>query len=346
MLHKLAVQFGLMLLLVSIVALDCQAVESKRIGLNAGPKAFGESIKYTGDLGIGSMRVVVQWQLVEPSPGQFDWTTTDRIVDTAQAKNVEVLFTLRSISSWGTKQETQQRSIYRSGSAPSDMKQWTQFLEALAGRYKGRGVHYEIENEVNGPTFWSGTVEEYVELLKASYPVIKQADPDARVLPSAMACKIVRNFKPGRNEEWNRHDEWLRAILSTKSFDAVSVHNYYFPSEIVANGLTFRGYLDHIRDLMKEAGVSERPIWITEAGYVSRTTDASGRKDKGTPEKQAKWLKEAYQQAFESGVERVFWLLLRDREEAYFGSMGLADANGKPRPAWNAMKQLTKSPQP
>ena len=59
--------------------------------------------------------------------------------------------------------------------------------------------------------------------------------------------------------------------------------------------------------------------------------------DNGSPEKQAEWLTEAYQQAFEFGVERIYWLLLRDRKEPYFGSMGLADAKGNPRPAWNAL---------
>jgi hypothetical protein len=64
--------------------------------------------------------------------------------------------------------------------------------------------------------------------------------------------------------------------------------------------------------------------------------------DNGSYEKQAKWLTEAYWQAFEFGVERIYWLLLRDRKEPYFGSMGLADAKGNPRPAWNALQQFLK----
>ena len=120
----------------------------------------------------------------------------------------------------------------------------------------------------------------------------------------------------------------------------VNVHDYYFPSDIVANGLTFRSYLEHVHDLMKKSGLGDRPIWITETGYVSSPADASGRMDNGSYEKQAKWLTEAYQQAFEFGVERIYWLLLRDRKEPYFGSMGLADAKGNPRPAWNALYQF------
>jgi len=162
------------------------------------------------------------------------------------------------------------------------------------------------------------------------------------VLPSAMGCGIVRNFQLElvRQEAWKWHDSWLQPILSTKKFDAVNIHNYYFPSDIVANGLTFRSYLEHIQDLMKKSGLGDRPIWITETGFVSLPADVSGRMDYGSPEKQAQWLKEAYQQAFELGVERIYWLLLRDRKEPYFGSMGLADAKGNPRPVWNALHQF------
>ena len=209
---------------------------------------------------------------------------------------------------------------------------------------RGQALNYEIENEVNGGAFWKGTLEEYLELLKTGYDVIKKVDPQAKVLPSAMGCGIVGHFQLDlvQQEAWKRHDGWLQSILSTKKFDVVNVHNYYFPSDIVANGLTFRIYLEHIRDLMKKSGVGDRPIWITETGYVSSPTDASGRMDHGSPEKQAKWLTEAYEQAFEFGVTRIYWLLLRDRNEPYFGSMGLADKKGNPRPAWDAFGQLAK----
>jgi arabinogalactan endo-1,4-beta-galactosidase len=205
-------------------------------------------------------------------------------------------------------------------------------------------VNYEIENEVNSEAFWKGDLEEYLELLRNGYEVIKKVDPQAKVLPSAMACGIIKNFQSeseGR-EALKRHDKWFQAILATKKFDVVNIHDYYFPSGIVANGFTFRGYLEHVQEVMKKSGLGRFPVWITETGYVSSRADASGRMDNGSPEEQALWLKEACEQAFESGAERVYWLLLRDRTEPYFGSMGLADAKGNPRPTWNTFKQLAK----
>jgi hypothetical protein len=183
-----------------------------------------------------------------------------------------------------------------------------------------------------------------LELLETGYDVIKKVDPQAKVLPSAMGCGSVRNFQleGTRSKAWKWHDSWLQPILSTKKFDVVNIHNYYFPSDIIANGLTFRPYLEHIHELMEESKLGDRPIWITGIGYVSSPTNANGRMDSGSPEKQAEWLTQAYQQAFEFGVERIYWLLLQDRKEPYFGSMGLADAKGNPRPAWKALYQLMK----
>jgi len=145
-----------------------------------------------------------------------------------------------------------------------------------------------------------------------------------------------------RRETWKWHDGWLEPILSTKKWDVLNVHNYYFPSEIVVNGLTFRSYLEHIQGLIKKTELGDRPIWITETGFVSKPAETSGRTDQGSPERQAKWLKEGYEQAFEFGVKRIYWALLDDRKEPYFGSMGLADAKGNPRPVWSALQDLIK----
>ena len=347
MARRSALLIGMMLFF-SILVFNAQAQEAKRLGLNTTIPNVGEEIKSIQELGVSLIRMPLQWDLIKIRPGEYDWSTIDRLVKAAQARQVEVLFTIRS----RVKTEKEKAQKYRAKKGryevmpinlPSvDKAQWVHFVETLANRYRGQGVNYEIGNEVNEGTFWNGTPEEYLELLKVGYDAIKKADPQTKVLPAAMGCGIVRNFKleSDRQEAWQWHDSWLQPILSTKKFDVVNVHNYYFPSDVVANGLTFRSYLEHIHELMKKSGLRDRPIWITEIGYVSSPAGTSGRMDDGSPEKQAKWLTEAYQQAFEFGVERIYWLLLRDRKEPYFGSMGLADGKGNPRPAWNALCQF------
>ena len=339
---RVGVLFISIMVFLSALAFIAQAQETRRLGVNTTLRTFGEEIKSIQELGVGAIRVLLQWQLVKIRPGEYDWSTVDRLVKAGQTKQIEVLFTIRTNFREETQKHKRKRGAIQISPQSVDMKQWVHFVETLANRYRGQGVNYEIENEVNGEAFWKGTLEEYLELLKTGYDVIKKADPQAKVLSSAMGCGIVRNFQLEfvRQEAWKWHDSWLQPILSTKKFDVVNVHNYYFPSDIMANGLTFRSYLEHIQDLMKKSGLGDRPVWITETGFVSAPTETNGRMDNGSFEKQAKWLTEAYQQAFEFGIERIYWLLLRDRKEPYFGSMGLADAKGNPRPAWNALYQF------
>jgi hypothetical protein len=333
-----------MILISSMLGFNAHAEGAKRLGINTTFRAFREETKSMEELGVGTIRVPLQWQLVKIENGKYDWSTVDGLLKVAQAKQIEVLFTIRTNFPKEAHKHKRKRGAIEISHETLDKKEWVHFVETLANRYRGQRVSYEIENEVNEETFWKGTLEQYLELLKAGYDVIKKADPNAKVLPSAMRCGIVQNSQSGwvGEKAWKWHDGWLKPIFSTKKFDVVNIHNYYFPSAITANGLTFRGYLQHIHDLMKESGLGDRPIWLTEMGFVSHPTDASGRMDDGSYEKQAVWLREAYQQAFEFGTERVYWLLLRDRKEAYFGSMGLVDAKGAPRPSWNAFRQFAE----
>jgi hypothetical protein len=302
------------------------------------------NVNYVRDLGAGIVRVDLPWEQVQPGPNQFNWNKIDAVVETASGSDLQVLFTLRSISSWATKLQAQPHDLYHHASLPKSMADWENFIRTLAAHYKSRRVSYEIENEVNA-NFWAGSLPDYLELLKASYRAIKSADSNARVLPSAMACGIIFDQRTRQAQDrFRQHsDEWLQPILATRAFDVVSVHDYYFPSGPPVNGWTFSSYLSHTAQLMERAGVEGKPIWITETGYVSRPVRAGARIDDGSLDKQADWLIQAYRQAKEFGVERTFWLFLRDTGKAgYFDAMGLADAQNTPRPAWQAYKDLDR----
>ncbi len=333
-----------MILITSLVPLNVHADDTRRLGINTTFRTFREEIKSIEELGVRRIRVPLEWQMAKIQPGEYDWSSIDRLFKAARSRNIEVLFTIRTLFRPTGKEWKAKRGIVEISPEPFDKQEWAHFLEALVNRFRGQEVIYEIENEVNETTLWRGTVDRYLELLATGYDVIKKADPNAKVLPSAMRCGILLNSQSGwvGEKAWKWHDGWLKPIFSGKKFDVVNVHNYYFPSDITANGLTFQSYLQHIHDLMKASGVGDRPVWITETGFVSLPTDASGRMDDGSDEKQARWLREAYQQAFEFGAERVYWRLLRDRKEAYFGSMGLENSKGDPRPSRDAFRQFAK----
>jgi hypothetical protein len=289
---------------------------------------------------VGSIRIELPWQQVQPREGVFNWDEVDNVVDAAQANRMDVLITLRAISSWGTKVPANPDDPYHGASLPLDMSSWETFVPAIAHRYMGRHVAYEIENEPNSD-FWSGTMDGYLTLLKASFTSIIRSDSQVRVLSGALACHTAFNYRnaAATQKENQAFDTWQKAIFATRAFNTTAVHDYYFPDHPV-NGWTFATYLTHVQSLAKAAGCDKCRLWITETGYVSRAQKAGMRTDHGSPQNQAQWAGQAFQQAFDHGVERVYWLFLKDHPNAgYFASMGLEDASGDPRPALSVVSR-------
>jgi hypothetical protein len=332
------------LLLVALVPAAAQPRSNAHIGINPWqPQAFLANAAAFAATNAGSIRIDLLWRDVEPRPGVFDWTQLDKVVDTAAANHMDVLLTLRAISNWGTAirrdpAKDTNKDPYRGAALPTDMDAWATYVSTLALRYKGRGVAYEIENEPNS-NFWSGTMDDYLALLKASYAAITRSDPQAKVIAGALACHIAFDLAdPDALEKANTLlDSWQLAILATHAFNAIGVHDYYFPDRAV-NGWIFASYLMHIQDLARDSGCDHCPLWVTETGYVSRPRKTGTRLDPGSPQNQARWTTQAFQQAFDLGVERMYWLFLKDHSTGtYFDSMGLFDADGDPRPAFRVL---------
>lgn|GEM_PF-6034800 len=136
---------------------------------------------------------------------------------------------------------------WRASAPPKDMNEWYDFVYNLAKQFKGKIKYYGVMDEVHW-TF-SGTIEEYLELLKVTSNAIHSADPDAKVIPSftSPALFIV----------------WEMNGLSKESRiqEAIDLHNWFF--EGVERPLTNEN--DLINYLADER--STRAIQLLEAIY-------------------------------------------------------------------------------
>ncbi len=160
---------------------------------------FGISMQFDGkreqklaaldDLGVSWVRTTLIWERFEPAEGHFERKWFDEIVDDAEAHHLHMMVTLLAISRWGSRAlpDNYGHEGYQNVSPPKELAAYARFVEALAARYKGRGLAWQIENEVNGKVFWAGTREEYLELLKASYAAAHEGDPGCTVLPAGLS---------------------------------------------------------------------------------------------------------------------------------------------------------------
>src|SRR3989337_1266063 len=102
----------------------------------------------------------------------------------ANKHGVELLAIIDYSASWASSAPPDVPSPERCMYPPKNIDDWKDYVTALVSHYKGKIKAWEIWNEVNAfDTFFkTGSVEKYVELLKAAYPVIKEIDPQAKVV--------------------------------------------------------------------------------------------------------------------------------------------------------------------
>ncbi len=289
------------------------------------------------------VRFGIAWERIEPSPGRYDWEQLDRIVNETARHHLHLLVTLRALNSWagthhaGNSHETEG---HQAATPPKDLGQFARFVAAVAARYKGRGVCWQIENEPNLDVYWLGTREDYVHLLKTAYAAIHKADPAATVVSAGIACEFFENL--GAPEQRLAHlKPWFDAVLESRAFDAVDMHNYFIPEEGNPWGITFGGYIRTVKGWMKDKGV-RAPLWITEFAFPSGPLTVRQKTLSFDAGQQSRFLDHAVAEAKTEGVQHLFWMFLRDTEDGQGNRLGLTARDGKPKEAWNQFVRLAE----
>lgn len=187
------------------------------------------------DTGVGWVRLDLYWNTTEPAPGEYDWWIASD-VDRALEQGLDVYLSVHGTPSWATDGPP--------ASPPRDLRDWESFLEAALERFPNVAV-WGIWNEPNEEGFWTGTEEEYLELVRAAAPIVhgagkRLAAPDAASSPGAR--EFVGRVLEGAGER----------------IDILSVHHY--------------GLAGDARRLIRSLPGTQ-PIWLTEAGFGAAQTE-------------------------------------------------------------------------
>jgi hypothetical protein len=212
----------------------------------------------------------------------------------------------------------------------------------------GGAAAYEVWNEEDETDFWGAAVDagRYAAILKAAYPAIKAADPNAKVLLGPLT---------GNNYGFLQQ---VYAAGAGGSFDAAAVHtdtaclvdppsSYYRENGQVAR-FTFLGFRT-VHDVMAANGQGDKPIWMTELGWTTATSTCgrgmwAGQKPAGVSEaQQAANLREAYHcLAGYPYVQAGLWFTLKDTNGHgdELDHYGLQRLDGSPKPSWDAFHSV------
>lgn len=216
------------------------------------------------------LRVDLAWPLLEPEPGLSVWEPTDRLVDAARARGIEILAILDYTPAWAAADPELGLT-----SKPASATEYGHYAGTVAEHFVGRIRHYEIWNEPNGAVFFApwADPELYAEMLRESYISIKAADADAVVIGGAIGAV-------GDNENTMNGLGFLRRVYEAGGhgyFDALSVHPYSYPGTLVGTETITDGALHMIADMRREMithGDGDKQMWATEFG--SPTDEGAG----------------------------------------------------------------------
>jgi uncharacterized protein (TIGR03437 family) len=194
------------------------------------------------------------WTSLEPQKGVWNWEPLDTWVAAAQAHGVkDILLTLGQSPPWASSNPDQVNYVGAGAPAPpANIQDWRDYITAVAQRYKGLIRYYEIWNEPNDPTYYSGTVAELVQLTRKAHSIIKAVDPGNTVISPAA-------YMPGYL------DQLLQAGIAGY-VDIIGHHFYQTPPEATGAAIA------NVRLVLAKNNVSSIPLWDTEGASGDTTT--------------------------------------------------------------------------
>ncbi len=277
-------------------------------------------------LGVKDVRIAVPWIFVQPTSSQnYDWSKLDMVVNAAADRDMGVLGVISGTPTWAG---------FPLNGHPNPAT-YAAFASAVATRYQGKISAYEIWNEPNGVTFWSPvSAKAYTDLLKAAYPAIKAADPDATVIGGVLGA--VGNI-PGVSISAVKFVTQMYADGAHGFFDALSFHPYHYVTPF-SKGTEPGEPIEQvaaIRALMAANGDAALKLWATEYGLPTSVVSQS---------QQAAYIHDfvvAWQQV--AGAGPMFIYTTRDSATGAFddeANFGIFKTNWTPKLAADTIRAL------
>ncbi len=234
------------------LALTSRSEEEYRLGVFP-PGNSVDQLQSAINLGITQPRVILSWNLFEPSKGQFNFMIYDWNLHKMHQAGMSPIVTVKCDSSWGTEIEDPTKPA---SSPPIDEQDYIAFLTNFVMRYKDKVTYYQIENEVyDYGRYWNGSVEEYIDLLHIASTTIRNLDEDAIIVLQGFANQVFREIEAGNADAI---DYFNTLLEQSEYYDVIDFHQYYEPGDVVE-------IVSILKQGMAEHGIHKELI-STEAG--------------------------------------------------------------------------------
>ena len=307
------------------------------------PDNLGEdALARLTSLGARWARVNLFWRQVEPErtdPPTYRWEATDRRLRRLAEGGLRLIVTVRDNPSWAA--DTLCGPLRATGLAG-----FAQFMQAAVQRYSASpyGIrHWELYNEPdNGDAkrlaqlggCWGPHGRQYADMLRAVYPAIKEADPQAQVLLGGIAYEDYDGspFVP----------DFLDDVLDAGGgayFDFLGFHYYPAFADVWNRyGNDLGGKAAYLRSELERFGL-RKPLVVTEVGQP--TAGPQGDEQPYSDERTSRYVVQAMARGLVADLSIVIWFTLVDHP-ADPRQYGLLRSDGTPKPVYHAFRILIR----
>ncbi len=199
-------------------------------------------------------------------------------------------------------------------------------------RYPGVVKAWEMWNEPDLGTFWSGSASSYYRLLKVGYLAAKFADPNATVLMGGMAY-------------WSNPSFFSQVLGLIKADPSAAANGYYFDATAwhwYSRSSQMYDMVNTTRSTLQSYGLGSKPIWVNETGVP--IWDDPAKKPFGgsntpyfasaTQDEAASYVIQAIAYGLAAGVQRIIYF--QEYDDGNNEAFGLLRNDDSQRPSYAA----------
>ena len=293
------------------------------------------------------IRLPVHWEYIEPedtTPEYYNWSSIDTPVANAQAEHVQLILTISGQPPWA--------ADFPMGPLKPDMEsEFFEFMSALVERYDGDGIddapgspwvrYFELYNEPDNTDpntaaegwggYWGHNGAGYAALAQQLYPVVKAANPEAKLIMGGLALDWFE--KDGGPFDQYFLDDVMAACEGKQCFDMANFHYYpVFYTVWAPYGKGIIGKATYVRQILTAYGQADMPVICTEMSWASNAVW-------GNQELQSRYAVKGFARGMAADLPIVIWFMVNDAgiEDNY----GLLDAAYAPKSSYYAYQTMT-----